>query len=767
MSKQLMTTFKTQHFPIDELLVACGGLILGQAVLWGTIRPFALAWLTAAILKGKQQGLFVFVAVFISSWGLGFGGEMVATVLVALALLVIFWAENFWHSQWWLAAPLTTVACNLIGKGIFYFLPMPYWYHWSSIVLESLLIGLFVLVSQLVLELSSEWNRINEDCTMEEKAALIMTVMAFLLGLSNWQIAGLDVQSIASRLVILITSYWYGSGSGAILGVLVGLIPSFWGGIATSSMGFYGLAGLLSGLLKNKGKLAVWLGFLSGNLLLMLYFASSQQILFGIIETFLAGAIFAVLPLQQQTTLWLIPEQKPLAETDAIEQEKMTRIGRIFAGLSEELATEATENTEETARNALEQMYQQIYWQVCHDCPKWQQCWEKDSRNLYQELSRACDFLDKKGRNEHTFSSWFHNRCRHSNEMEIALLNQMALIKQKNYYQTQLTAAQETIAKQLADLAAIVDHVAHETDYGQEAERQIRLQAQKEQWPLEKIHVYENKENDWEIALQFKNCLGAKNCHHLAEKLSKWLKRQYIQQTVVCAEKENDSCQMHFIPQKSCQVVLGSAQMTKNGSDISGDHWRLLELSAGKTAIILSDGMGSGRAARQQSATTVNLLERLLLGGATHQMALEIINDVLLLRAKEESFATIDLLLLDLISARLELIKISAAPSFIKRQTMVRMFKSCSLPVGILEEVDSVAQEYPLLADDLLIMMSDGVYDALPSAEAWQETIKNLPTNDAQMTADYLLAIANSHYDNDHNPDDMTVLVIQIKSVQE
>lgn len=55
--------------------------------------------------------------------------------------------------------------------------------------------------------------------------------------------------------------------------------------------------------------------------------------------------------------------------------------------------------------------------------------------------------------------------------------------------------------------------------------------------------------------------------------------------------------------------------MGKNGQKISGDSFLMKTLPGGKEAAILSDGMGSGERALQESGMLVEMLEELLGAG--------------------------------------------------------------------------------------------------------------------------------------------------------
>ena len=64
------------------------------------------------------------------------------------------------------------------------------------------------------------------------------------------------------------------------------------------------------------------------------------------------------------------------------------------------------------------------------------------------------------------------------------------------------------------------------------------------------------------------------------------------------------------------------------------------------------------------------------------------VNSVLLARSVEESFATIDLAVFDLHKGQLELIKVVAAPTYIKRGREVVRIDSACLPIGILSSIE-------------------------------------------------------------------------------
>ncbi len=158
-------------------------------------------------------------------------------------------------------------------------------------------------------------------------------------------------------------------------------------------------------------------------------------------------------------------------------------------------------------------------------------------------------------------------------------------------------------------------------------------------------------------------------------------------------------------------LELGLSQSAGAGQAVCGDSFRILELESGLQAVILSDGMGNGPRASQESELTVNLLKHLLEIGFKTNVVLKCVNALLQLRSGEEIFATVDLAFFDLFAGDLELYKIGAAPSFLKRGKEVHKLGASSLPMGILAVLENDRYTEKLQPGDLLVMVTDGAAD--------------------------------------------------------
>ena len=130
--------------------------------------------------------------------------------------------------------------------------------------------------------------------------------------------------------------------------------------------------------------------------------------------------------------------------------------------------------------------------------------------------------------------------------------------------------------------------------------------------------------------------------------------------------------------------------------------------------MVLSDGMGSGEAACRESTLVVELLEELLGAGFPEKTAIQMINTTLVIGREEIHYSTVDMTVFDLYTGECEIIKAGASSTFIKKKDSVEHLSSTSLPIGVMNhiEIDSVKRQ--LEDGDFVIMVTDGVLDALP-----------------------------------------------------
>lgn len=215
-------------------------------------------------------------------------------------------------------------------------------------------------------------------------------------------------------------------------------------------------------------------------------------------------------------------------------------------------------------------------------------------------------------------------------------------------------------------------------------------------------------------------------------------------------------------------TLQGVAKIGKGCEKISGDNFSMLELPGGKQAVILSDGMGAGQTAFQESSMVVEVLEELLDAGFPKETALQMLNTAMVMGREDVHFSTIDMGQIDLYTGKCELTKAGASTTFIKYNDKVESIKSTSLPMGVMAnlEVDSVERQ--LQDGDMIIMVTDGVMDALPVGEQdflMHAIVEGTSLNNPKELAHHILEQV-LQCSGEVPLDDMTVVVVGIWSLE-
>lgn len=147
-------------------------------------------------------------------------------------------------------------------------------------------------------------------------------------------------------------------------------------------------------------------------------------------------------------------------------------------------------------------------------------------------------------------------------------------------------------------------------------------------------------------------------------------------ETVVVEKEEafggrNGYRTFHLSSIRKFQLTTGISHAAKNGNFLSGDSYMIKELGKSRYALAISDGMGNGERAYQESSETLRLLQQILNSGISEEVAIQSINSILSLRTSDEIYATLDLAIVDLQQPYVNFLKIGATVSYILRGSSI------------------------------------------------------------------------------------------------
>ena len=207
-------------------------------------------------------------------------------------------------------------------------------------------------------------------------------------------------------------------------------------------------------------------------------------------------------------------------------------------------------------------------------------------------------------------------------------------------------------------------------------------------------------------------------------------------------------------------AAFGVASVKKSGETASGDTHSVIKIDERRFLIALSDGMGSGEYARRISESTITLLESFYRAKMPSDTVLSTINKLLAFN-REETFACVDIAVVDLDDGKTDLVKIGSPVGFILSGNTVKVLEGNSLPLGILDCLHPDASSYHLQENDVLLFLSDGITDAFGSTADLYEILKTTPITNPQQLAELLLDSAMQAYGGIAK-DDMTALAVRL-----
>ena len=157
-----------------------------------------------------------------------------------------------------------------------------------------------------------------------------------------------------------------------------------------------------------------------------------------------------------------------------------------------------------------------------------------------------------------------------------------------------------------------------------------------------------------------------------------------------------------------CSCKQRSQHVCNNG-ELCGDCLNYFNNGEGSTVAIISDGMGTGGRAAVDSNMAVSIMTKLCKAGLSYDCSLSVVNSSWMIKSEEESLATLDLLDFNLFTGRARLMKAGACTTYIKKNSKLMKKDLPSLPLGILNRSKLIKEDVSLTADDMIVMVSDGV----------------------------------------------------------
>lgn len=383
------------------------------------------------------------------------------------------------------------------------------------------------------------------------------------------------------------------------------------------------------------------------------------------------------------------------------------------------------------SKEELEDMFTKVTGKVCEGCKNRDACLSENRVQTYQMMHEILCTVEEYGAEINIeLKRKLQTKCMHAPRFLRETLETFENAKQVLVWNNKIVKNREGYVGQLNHFANVIQSTTRELDAGiiedERLEKKMKSLLKKNGIKVLSSVFYLTPDGKYEIHLTARTtkgqCIAIKD---FAALVSKCVGRSMMPEQGERPILGEEYCTVAFVEGARYYTLQGVARIGKNCEKISGDTFLMTNLPGGKKGVALSDGMGSGENAFKESAMVVEMLEELLEAGFPVKTAIQMMNTALVIGRDEVHFSTIDVSLFDLYNGKCEIVKAGAPATFIKRKDTVEEVASVTLPIGVLQDIEIDSVEKELDTGDFVIMVTDGVMDALPVGEQ-EELMRNI-----------------------------------------
>ena len=765
----------------------------------GEIAPFGLALLAACCSNSVPIGI-IYILSAIGTW-IGTGAD---NFLIYLLISIIFMIMSLIFKGKYnketdrINYGVQICASCVIGKLVKMLFGPFLLYDLIQAIIFSIAVVVFYKIFVSSINVLKDF-RIKKVFSVEEVIGTSLLLGIAVCGFKEFQILGFSVRNILSILIVLILGWQNGMLIGGTAGITIGVLLGIIANGTPLQIASYATSGLIAGVLNKLGKIGVIIGFIIGNGILAYVGTGNTEQVIILKEIIIASIGLLAIPKQIKINIEDIIDKKkylPVMPEKTLEYKAETiyKLNNVSEAISEVAKTyqdvaattveeeevdlenrhifieELKNNMKDIKENALyeplensDNIQEQIYNKVVTQ----EYITDKDIIKIYEDNNYYILGFDEDS---------IDPIIKEDIDKIVKIVNYAYRIskinfvwKRKNDDDKKTMGAQlDGISKTISSIAENINQENQEENY--EEKEQIKKILSQKGIEISDINIKKDKYGKMYANIFLDACTGEniKLCKSdtIQEVISKILKQKMILQNDNCATKENKTiCNLKYTTEDRYKLLLGIARATKAGSPVSGDSTIQMKLEDGKYLIAISDGMGSGPNARKSSKIATKMLQRLFTSGFEKDIAIDLINSSINLNLKDETYATLDIAILDLYNGNIEFIKNGACPTYIKNRKKVDTVKNISLPAGILNNIELNVYDRDIENNDILVMCSDGIIESnteYQNKELWLKyLLEEMETDDVQKIADIII---NEAIDNDFGKqkDDMTVVVAKM-----
>lgn len=217
-----------------------------------------------------------------------------------------------------------------------------------------------------------------------------------------------------------------------------------------------------------------------------------------------------------------------------------------------------------------------------------------------------------------------------------------------------------------------------------------------------------------------------------------------------------------IIPKQKIHIKYGYGSLSSRQNELCGDNHLIKSYQNGHFLAAISDGMGKGYKAFEDSKRVLDALDSLCYCATSVNTNIEILNLLYILQGYTERYSTIDAIDINRSTMNASIYKLGASSSYIFHEdNTYTKIENNSLPLGIEEDV--LRKEIELKYNDLILLSSDGIFENIVNENGLLELIKTLKYELPQKIAyEVLQYTINSKV---KVKDDMSIVILKVEQI--
>ena len=599
-------------------------------------------------------------------------------------------------------------------------------------------------------------------CRLRDDEIVFILFSFVVIGIGFCRFFGENAYMGISFFILLLYAHAVKDASASVCAFVLSIPPFLITGLSPARFFLYGI---LITLFTRSGRLAAACAFLATffvcGYLDGIYAYSADTLAQSVLSAVLPALFFILIPtplIREMENRLIFYREKHLPRI-AINRnrsavgEQLFEISSVFREIECAFYALGTNGADEKARAYVQT---QVEEEICANCSNKELCAKQ--RNA-EDFSNLIKIGCMKGRvNLIDIPLSLSDVCTNQSDLLYALNKQLTSYRKYMTQAENAASGRAMLAKQAQGVSEILKNLALEQS------EPLRLYTQKERAlnvallsvgiVCSELLVY-GEESNLTLSLV---TYGKANVKKIAQIATHVLGQEMIISERLSLSQDKFCCILRKKPYYD--AAFGVATAIKSGETASGDTHSVIKIDEGRFMVALSDGMGSGEYAKRISECTISLLESFYRAKMPSELILSTVNKLLTFDS-EETFACVDIAIVDLNNGNADVVKIGSPVGFILSGNTIKVLENGSLPLGVLDALHPNAAGYTLSENDVLLFVSDGITDAFGSTADLYEALRRIPLHNPQQLADSLLAQANQAYGGTAK-DDMTAVAVRL-----